>query len=108
MVEINTSAQPQLVDIYTFLKNEFEGTLPFLDSLAWYSKAAAARRVRKWEAAAEGEEGLVLGESISSRAERKFGSSPSPIFGLSAPPLLCYAKLSENGRAPLNSFLRKV
>ena len=34
MVEINTSAQPQLVDIYTFLKNEFEGTLPFLDSLA--------------------------------------------------------------------------
>ena len=33
MVEINTSAQPQLVDIYTFLKNEFEGTLPFLDSL---------------------------------------------------------------------------
>ena len=34
MVEINTSAQPQLVDNYTFLKNKFEGALPFLESLA--------------------------------------------------------------------------
>lgn len=66
---------------YTFLKKRIWSRSSIFGQFS-NSIAAAAHRVRKWEAAAEGEDGLVLRESISSRAERTFGSAPSPILPL--------------------------